>query len=364
MRNFSPVICMLLTLGLSVAAKAQPLLEKAGYELEAENFYLQGIASHDNGQLELAANYYSQAVNADPRHTKALYNLALVQYDLGNFGESASALEKLFAATPADKGAYELYGLALYQLGHYDRAIASYEMALQAGPSDHILVNKALAYAKTGRPKAALHEFDKAFRLNPSNFNACLGKGIALMGLGQLQLAVSWLNHALALRPDDALALSNRAIAYFSMDEKEKAMEDFSAALSKSRNSEIYIARAKCRLKEGHLEDAYYDAREALLLAPNREETHQLLGEIEWKRGNLQTAIHHYNLVLDSNPDCKQCYLQLAQINLEEKRYYDAISYLYQLSRMNPLDKEARALLNSAYNQLDRYNLDQMARTD
>lgn len=364
MRKLHLVSCMIFALFCSIRSIAQPMFEKGGYALEAENFFLQATSYHDSGQLDLAAEYYLEVVNANPTHSKALFNLALVQYDLGNFSKSAIPLEKLMELDPTDKGTFELYGLTQYQLGHYDQAIAAYDVALEAGPSDGILVNKALAFAETGRPKAALQNFDEALRLNPSNFNACQGKGIALMELGQQQLAITWFNQALDLRPGDELALSNRAIAYFSVGEISKAMNDFSSALSRDRNSEIYLARARCQFASGNLEDAFFDAKEASLLAPNTSGPYKLIGEIEWKRGNPQAAIDNFEAAMDYDPECTECCMQLAQIYLEEKQYYDAIGYLYQLLKMAPLNEEARTLLHSAYSQLDRFNLDQMARSN
>ena len=107
--------------------------------MEAENFYLQATAYHDNGELENAADYYSEAVNANPSYAKAWFNLALVHYDLGNFSKAELALEKLMEIDPADKSIFELYGLTQYQRGHFDRAIASYNVVLEtAGASEMI----------------------------------------------------------------------------------------------------------------------------------------------------------------------------------------------------------------------------------
>jgi tetratricopeptide (TPR) repeat protein len=364
MRKNFLFVYTILTFFCTVNAWSQPFDEKGGYSLEAENFYLQATALHDSGDLETAAEYYMETTNANPAHAKAWYNLALVQYDLDNFAKSEHALEKLMEIDSTDKAAFELYGLTQYQQGRFDRAVTAYTIALEAGTSEVILTNRALAYAKTGRPKEALRDFDEALRLNPGDFNACLGKGIALMELGQHQLAISWFDQALSLRADDALAFSNRAVAYFQTGEKDRAMEDFTRALSKSKQSSIFLSRARCLFADGQFDNAYYDAKEAMLLAPKDPEVAMLMAEIEQSRHHTQEAVQHYSLALDASPNCSACYLERAKINMQNRNFYDAISDLYELIKNDPLNKEARALLQSAYSQLDRENLDWMARSN
>ena len=361
MRESTALLCLLCFMLLPFLAGAQPYDEKGNFALEAENFYIQGAARQDTGELETAANFYAEATAADPLHLKSWFNLGLVQYKLGNFKEAESALEKLLELAPDDIGAYELYGLILYQLGHFDRAIASYNLVIQAGPNDVLHVNRALAYLATGRNKPALQDFGEALRLNPGNLNACLGKGIALSELGQSQLAIEWFNRALELQPGHPATLSNRAIAHFQTGEREKAMDDFRAALARSKAPSIFTARARCFLSAGNPDEAWYDVKEALHLSPGSPELFELLGEIEWERGNHEAAIESFSKALEADPKRSSCYFKRSKILVQNHRFYDAASDLYRVIEMDPFNQEAKAMLLNTYSQIDRENLSSMA---
>lgn len=355
---FLPSLFLLLLPGVALA---QPHDEKENFRLEAENFYHQATVLQDAGQPEAAVKFYNEALAVDASLTDAWYNLGLAQYELGNFREAEVALDKLMELSPADTGNYELYGLVLFRCGHYDRAIASYNLVIASGPTDALYVNRALAYLATGRDKQALEDFEEALRLNYSNANACLGKGIALNNLGQSELAITWLDRALELKPGNPEILSNRAIVYFQAGQKEKAMEDFRNALAKDRKSEIFAARARCFLLEGNPDEAWYDVREALHFDPASAELLELAGEIEWERGNLAAGIENFSKVLEMDPQNYNCYFKRSKILLQNHQFYEAISDLYRVIEMDPFNKEARVSLLHAYSRLDRENLSAIA---
>ncbi len=354
----TPVLCWSIALLLiPFFARAQYFNEKGNFDLEGENFYFQATVRHDAGDLETAARLYSKATAAEPNHLEAWFNLALVQYDLGHFQNAETALEKLLELTPDDTSAYELYGLILHQRGHFDRAIASYNLVMESRPADALYVNRALAYLETGRSKQALQDFDEALRLNPANFDACLGKGIALTSLQQSLLAATWFDQALALKPGHPVALTNRAIAYFQAGERDRAMEDFRSALAKNRHSSIFTARARCFLAAGNPDEAWHDVREARYLSPDSPELFELLGEIEWERGNHQAAIESFTNALHANPGCNSCYYKRSRIFVQNRRFYEAINDLYRVIEAEPFNREAKALLLKTYSELDRENI-------
>ena len=333
--------------------QGQGFQEKAGFELEAQHFFEQADAFYDAGEMEPAAEYYAAALEADPQHTKARYNLALAHFQLKNYGKAEMALEMLFQMTPSDTAAYELYGHTLLQRGHADRAIECFNMVLRAEPTDARYVQRALANISTRHTNEALHDFDEALRLNPQNFEACLGKGIALMELDQPKLAAAWLDQALSVRHGDATALTNLAVIKYQMGEKAEAMEAFRAALHASQHSDIFLARAKCYLIDRNYSDAIADAREAMLLDGENAEVYAFIGDVEVEKDAIEDAIESFSIAIDLKPDHANYYLRRAGASIKGQQYYDAVADLYRALDLEPFNSDARALLQTAYGHID-----------
>ncbi len=334
-------------------AQGNSFREKAGFELETQHFFEQADQFYDAGAMEQAAEFYAAAFDAAPQNTKALYNLALANFQLMKYGKAEVALEQLLQLTPTDTAVFELYGHTLLQRGHTGRAIECFNMVLIAEPTDVRFVNRALAYINIKHTNEALHDFDEALRLNPKNFEATLGKGISLMELEQPKLAAAWLDQALAIRPGDALALTNLAVIRFQLGEKEEAMDAFRAALRTSRQSDIYLARAQCYLLDQNYSDAIADAKEAMMLDGENAEVYAFIGNVELNKGDVASAIESFGVAIDIKPDEAEYYMRRGAASIKGKMYYDAVSDLYRALDLEPYSQDARKLLQVAYSHID-----------
>lgn len=353
MRKF-PITAFIFAIATTLLyGQDQDFQEKSGFGLEAQHFVEQADVFFETGALEPAAEYYAAAVAADPQHAKALYNLALVNYELKNFGKAELTLERLFLLNPADTAAYELYGHTLLGRGQADKAIECFSILLNAAPTDERYVQRALVNIQTRHTAQALSDFDEALRINPQNFDACLGKGITLMEMGQPKLAAAWLEQALGIQPDDALALSNLAVIKYQMGEKEVAMDYFRSALQSSRQGEIFLARARCQLLDKNFSDAIADAREAMLLDGENPEVYAFIGYVEEEKGDFEDAVESFSIAIDLKPDHADYYLHRAGVSIKNKQYYDAVSDLYRALDIAPYSSDARELLQIAYSHID-----------
>lgn len=356
MRKHSKFVSISTLLLFASLCQAQPhdeFTEKSGFSLEAQQHIEQGNLLFDSGDFEQAAITFGKAAQAGASHSDAYYNQGLCFFQTGDYAKAEQALDRLIEANPSDTAAYELYGLTLYHRQHFDRAIAAFNVSLAARQTADLHVAKALAYVSTGRSKQALLSFDDALRLNPNSFSACLGKGTALVELGQCQLATVWLDKALAIKPDDATALSNRGIAKFKSGDKTGAMEDFRLAVLAGRASGSYLARARCYVAEGNFTEAAYDVQEALLLGDGNPDTYCLLGEIQEGRGQYAAAADSYAKALAQKPGHAPYVLKRCGAMVKNNLCYEAIQEIYRLLDSDPLNAEARQLMQAAYDKID-----------
>jgi tetratricopeptide (TPR) repeat protein len=95
---------------------------------------------------------------------------------------------------------YEFRGLAKESLRDYSGAIEDLTLAIALHPGHApLLARRGALYLVTDAPRSALRDFQEAIRLDASNADAYLGRGQALVTLGQQREAVADAAKALAL---------------------------------------------------------------------------------------------------------------------------------------------------------------------
>jgi Flp pilus assembly protein TadD len=85
--------------------------------------------------------------------------------------------------------------------------------------------------AKFTDPKKAIEYLNNAIKLQPDDAIAYNQRGIAYKNIGQYQRAIEDYNEAIHLKSDLAEAYYNRGTAYFYLSKYNKAREDFNEAV-------------------------------------------------------------------------------------------------------------------------------------
>ena len=171
-----------------------------------------GIAMMNRGEPERAVAAFREAVRLDS-------NSATAHWRLGNALAAhggRDALDHLQRAVELDPGhASARYDLAtaLFGADRYEEAIGQFRLALAAMPDAATAFNAlGVGLVSKGMPAAAVDQFREAIRLRPGYVEAHNNLGTALAVQGKRAEAVEQFRRALALRPDDADARRNLAI--------------------------------------------------------------------------------------------------------------------------------------------------------
>ena len=117
--------------------------------------FLMGQAAQDNGQPEVAAEYYMHALEIDPHHAEALHWLATLRAGQQRYDEMLELLQRLVAIDPSDAAIHSNIGIALSYLGRNDEALKSFDRALSLDPTlQNARTNRAaLLKAMEGNPE-------------------------------------------------------------------------------------------------------------------------------------------------------------------------------------------------------------------
>ncbi len=101
----------------------------------AELHVLMGKTAQENGQPEVAAEYYVRALKIDPHYTKAIRRLAHLRSEQQRYDESLELFQRLIAIDPSDAVAHGNIGIVLFYLGRSNEALNSFDRALFLNPN-------------------------------------------------------------------------------------------------------------------------------------------------------------------------------------------------------------------------------------
>ncbi len=144
--------------------------------------------------------------------------------------------------------------------------------------------NKAAALwdepgSKFSDPKRAIVYLNNAIKEKPDYIEAYVSRGLAYFSLGQYQRAVEDYSKVIGLKPDNAYACYNRGNAYRHLGRHQLAIEDYNKALRlKSDFADAYYNRGAAYDDLGQYQRAVEDYNEAIRLKPNYVEAYNNRG--------------------------------------------------------------------------------------
>jgi predicted O-linked N-acetylglucosamine transferase (SPINDLY family) len=166
-----------------------------------------------------------RALEIDPQHADARFQLGNLHREQRRFPDAIAAYEAVLANGPAHAGVLNNLGLALEGAGEHERAIAAYHSALAAQPGHrqslgnlaHLLCRLRLYAEAVALCDDYLRRHADADATIWVDRGICLHHGLDYAG------AQECFARALALAPDDPIALTNLGSVLVDRDEFERA---------------------------------------------------------------------------------------------------------------------------------------------
>ena len=155
-------------------ASRSPADLPAGNRAEADVQFAAAVAAHDRRDFPNAIALYQRAVELDPSHFSAHYNLGLAALEAGDVSRALLAGECATRLNPRSTTALRLFASAL-QRGNYPAdAAEQLERVVAAEPADagaHLALGGL--YARSlGEPEKARPHYERALALDPQNSQA------------------------------------------------------------------------------------------------------------------------------------------------------------------------------------------------
>ena len=315
---------------------------------------LLGAVLAAQGRSEEAEREFKQALLGDPALLDARQRLARLYLGQKREAEAADQLRRAAAQGPLERDlALHLAGVeraagrplqaqrqlrtvadrfksvqALLQLAQLQSeqkngagALASLREARALAPnSEDVLSAYAEGLLASPTPDAAVPILDALTRIHPTVAQYHYLKGVAVLGAGDAPAAVSFLQEAMALEPDQAPTL---------------------IALGRALNRRLLYAEAKTHLLHG------------LGLVPNSLEAVAALAEAEEGLGEVKDAEDHARRALAQAPDDPTANMVIALVLMRQERFAEARDVLLKAAAADPSSPRAHDQLRLAYERLN-----------
>ena len=300
---------------------------------------LRGQLALSAGEPDRARTFLDKALAIDPKNAFATLRLALVHLNLANASSDKAVRDRELAECRS--------GL---------------DLALKLNPQfKWALLWKASVVLEVDKdPKIAIKILEQALEIDPRFVNALVTLGICEKSREDWNAAERALVRALAIRPNEALALNELAYVYGAQDKYEiglryarrstdanpgnllawnmrgllarelakatagtesertelfkEAINAYSKALDLDpRNVSAYVERSTLNRLTGHLQQAGDDARNAVMFGPERTFAWNALGRFQAEAGFHDKAAETFAKVIELDPTFDTAYLERAK---------------------------------------------------
>jgi len=275
-------------------------------------------------------------------------------------------------ASPQSAETHLQRGEAFRAAGSLDKAVEEYSEALRLRPS-YAEARSGLGWAlvtvspnvtaadRAVRARKAIPEFQRALRLKPNYAEAHFGLALAHLllsdgqpreeHLAEVNKAIPELREALRLKPDLGPAHGTLAQTLEDKGDLDGAVAEYQADLQlRPDYAKGHADLGAVLEKKGDIEGAVAEYRATLRLAPQDEATRYRLGVVLENKGDLDGAIAEYEQL--NNP---KVHSRLGAALLRKgARLNDAIEEFREALRVNPADRKAASLLDTALIRRDR----------
>ena len=356
------------------------MLQKQYYELAG----LYTGLSH----FKRANKIYQKVIALSPQTDlakKSQFNIAWNEKKQGNLAESEEAFEKLAKIAPnSDLGVLSQFQVAdiLNKKGSYNEAVDLYQAVALNQPKTELAqiaefkrgytyLYDLKDYKKAKETFDSLKIFARGSNLNkyidnkalPNVLNRYRREGFLPLiegykGSSSLKYkeALKTFDEILVMSPDDGVVFAGKALAYFWLDDPDKAIQFAKKAVKSSPRNEIASANlAYIYIRLKLFEEAISESKRFIADAPGSVMGYYNLGIGYVMTNKLEEAVTAFRKAIKVDPRFVMAYNNLGWCCWRLRRHALAIEAFEKAVKLNPNFFDALFNLAVVYNSIDRY---------
>ncbi|XP_067351826.1 protein O-mannosyl-transferase TMTC1 isoform X5 [Channa argus] len=277
---------------------------------------------------EEAERYYRKALDINPQHNRALFNLGNLLKSQGKEKTAEGLLKDSIHYGPHFADAYSSLASLYAEQKRFDEANEIYLKGIENCPDSSDLHNNyGVFLVDTGEGELAAAHYQQAVRLKPAHYVAMVNLGRLLRSSNDNKEAESWYKRALQVtRKVDIL--TPLGALYYNTGRYEEALQVYKeAAALQPDSTDIWLALAQVLAMAGRTKEAEKMTLDIIYREGSCIECYRLLSAIYSKRGNFTEALDALDRALQQNP---------TDLTVRAELYFSKGN---QLREMNLLDK-------------------------
>ena len=329
---------------------ATRLLQKVPEE-DAIAQFESGLLLARHGEYAASERHLMLARGAYPDKSVAAYNLAFVQYLLGEFAECAGTLQDVPQQFKTGD-VLNLLGLAFIEMEEFQKAAQILQEAARRHPLDerNYVAIARLSVEGAMPPSMALEFLDRGVTHLPASQVLHIQRGYLRLSQGRYGEAVSDYRKAIELQPDSETARLGLAFVLVEDQRHEEAialLEDTIRRYPSSAYAHYLLGEMTMTqgVQSGTTEEAesLRLLKRATALEPDFVLAHTSLGKLYLKRNDLGSAIRELETSIRLDPEATPAYYQLSIAYRKAGEREKALGALQQVRRLNREERKLGA---------------------
>jgi tetratricopeptide (TPR) repeat protein len=277
------------------------------------------------------------------------FQAAVAQYDSGHYAAAAARLETLLPQVPDSFEVHELLGL-VYSAQSQD-AKANEHLAKAVGlkpDSAAARTNLAANLSRLGKLELAGEQFKKAAELDPQNFDTNHNLGEFYVRSGKIAQAAPFLQQAQRINPSSYDNGYDLSLAYLLIGRLTDAEQLMLELLKHKNTAELHNLLGEVEEKKGQYVAAANEFETAAHMDPSESNLFDWGSELLLHR-TLDPAIEIFQHAAERYPDSSRLAIGLGMALYSRGNYDAAVKSLLRAADLNPGDARTYPFLSRAY---------------
>ncbi len=290
-------------------------------------------------QYDKALEAYRKVIDLNPDDAFIYISIGSIYENQGKYKEALDAYNKALDIFPEYKYNYFNLGNVQYQLRNYKEAINNYNMFLETySGHGEARENLAASYLAVKDYANAQKQYKLIYDKNPQNFKNYYGYGISLLNSVEPEKAISMLEKAIEIDPENDSAHLGLAQAYQDLGKNDMSYEQYQIVLKNVPNlNTVRLDYANLLADMNKNTEAIEQYNMYIKAFPNDAKGYIAIADVYRNLKNYEKAIENYQIALskDDNVEVKK---SLANCFHSVKNYEKALTYYDEILEVQPND--------------------------
>jgi tetratricopeptide (TPR) repeat protein len=205
--------------------------------------------------------------------------------------------------------------------------------------------NLACELIKQNKVTEAMHHYQIALSINPTNYYAMVGIASVYYQLGEKNKAMDTLRLAIKVNPECARAYNDLYGFLLQTGKVEEAMKEYRKAVELSLNKnnfELHYSFGNALATQGHYNEAVIQYNQVLRIQPRNAFVHYNLATVLFWQRKVEEALKHFREAVELQPRYANAHYRLALILRQKGLTEEANRHYQEAVRINPAFKDGK----------------------